>query len=130
MQARSASGPVAVFDQKHLVAGVSRGLRWSLVHGCELPQTAVTRARGLAACTGTNRTVEGGGFWQAQTEAVSSGAPGWGEVPEPAAHSDPRTRDSIWLDVRHALASLADPWVLDTVTPSSGESFDPATFLR
>jgi type IV secretion system protein VirD4 len=167
MQARSAIGPVAVFDPQHLAAGVSRGLRWSPVRGCELPQTAMIRARGLAAGTGMNRTVEGGDFWQAQTEAVlrallhaaaldgrsahdlyrwsldpaaaadaiavlgwSAAAPGWGDSLEQAAHSDPRTRDSIWLGVRQALASLADPRVLDAVTPSSGESFDPATFLR
>jgi type IV secretion system protein VirD4 len=49
MQARSAVGPVAVFDPQHLAAGVSRGLRWSPVRGCELPQTAMIRARGLPA---------------------------------------------------------------------------------
>ena len=167
MQARQAVGPVAVFDPQQLAAGVSRGLRWSPVRGCELPQTAMIRARGLAAGTGMSRTVDGGDFWQAQTEAVlrallhaaaldgrtahdlyrwsldpasaadaiavlgwSTAAPGWGDALEQAAHSDPRTRDSIWLGVRQALASLADPRVLDAVTPSAGESFDPATFLR
>ncbi len=49
---------------------------------------------------------------------------------EQAAHADPRTRDSIWLGVRHALSALADPRVLDAVTPRPGEDFHPETFLR
>ena len=47
------------------------GLRWSPVRGCETPQTAMIRARGLAAGTGMSKGgVEGGDFWQAQTETV------------------------------------------------------------
>lgn len=44
-------------------------------------------------------------------------------------HSDPRTRDSIWMGVSLALSCLADPRVLDTVTPRPGEHFDPVEFL-
>jgi len=44
-------------------------------------------------------------------------------------HSDPRTRDSIWMGVSLALSCLADPRVLDTVTPRAGENFDPREFL-
>jgi type IV secretion system protein VirD4 len=57
-------------------------------------------------------------------------APGWAEALEQAIQADPRTRDSIWVGVRTALACLADPGVLDAVTPRPGETFDPATFLR
>jgi type IV secretory pathway TraG/TraD family ATPase VirD4 len=44
-------------------------------------------------------------------------------------HSDPRTRDSIWMGVSLALSCLADPRVLDAVTSRPGEDFDPERFL-
>lgn len=43
--------------------------------------------------------------------------------------SDPRTRDSIWMAVAQALSCLADPAVLDAVSPEPGEEFDPREFL-
>ncbi len=165
---RKAGGRVAVFDPQHLAAGVPDGLRWSPIRGCATAQTAMIRARGLAAGTGITRGVDGGDFWAAQTEAVlrallhaaalddrppaqlyrwsldpaaageavtilgrsSAAAPGWSDALDQAASADPRTRDSIWLGVRQALSSLADPRVLDAVTPTGSESFDPAAFLR
>ena len=57
-------------------------------------------------------------------------ATGWSDALDSAIHSDPRTRDSIWLGVRQSLAALADPDVLAAVDPAPGESFDPAAFLR
>lgn len=168
MGARARVGPVAVFDPQQLANGLPAGLRWSPVRGCEMPQTAMVRARGLAAGTGMARTVEGGDFWAGQTEAVlrallhaaaldgrpardlyrwsldpvsaaeavtilgrdNRSAAGWDDALDQAARADPRTRDSIWLGVRQALASLADPRVLDAVSPSPGEAFDPEQFLR
>ena len=167
LHARQSIGPIAVFDPQHLAAGVTGSMRWSPVRGCELPQTAIIRARALAAGTGMSRTVDGGDFWQGQTETVlrallhaaaldgrgardlyrwsldpttvtdaitvlgrSGAAPGWDDALDQAAHADPRTRDSIWLGVRHALSALADPRVLDAVTPRPGEDFHPETFLR
>ena len=44
--------------------------------------------------------------------------------------ADPRTRDSIWQGVSLSLGALADPRVLDAVSPSEGEEFDPERFLR
>ena len=44
--------------------------------------------------------------------------------------ADPRTRDSIWQGVSLALSALADPRVLDAVSPGEGEEFDPAQFIR
>jgi hypothetical protein len=44
--------------------------------------------------------------------------------------SDPRTRDSIWQGVSLSLAALADPRVLDAVSPGPDEKFDPEEFLR
>ena len=112
--------------------------------------------------------VEGGDFWQGQTEAVlrgmlhaaaldgrhaadlyrwsldpvaareavtilgreSTAALGWDGALDGAATADPRTRDSIWLGVRQALGALADPRVLDAVTPTEGRHFDPTSFLE
>jgi type IV secretory pathway TraG/TraD family ATPase VirD4 len=45
-------------------------------------------------------------------------------------HADPRTRDSIWMGVSQALCCLADPRVLDAVSPTPGEEFDPTEFLE
>ncbi len=56
-------------------------------------------------------------------------APGWAESLESMIHSDPRTRDSIWMGVSLALSCLADPRVLDAVSPRPGEHFDPIDFL-
>lgn len=58
-----------------------------------------------------------------------SAAPGWADSLESVIHADPRTRDSVWMGVSLALACLADPRVLDAVSPREGEDFDPAEFL-
>jgi hypothetical protein len=59
----------------------------------------------------------------------TSSADGWADALESAVHSDPRTRDSIWLGVRQSLAALADPDVLASVDPKPGHEFDPVEFL-
>lgn len=58
-----------------------------------------------------------------------SAAAGWGESLDSMIHADARTRDSIWMGVSLALSCLADPRVLDAVTPRPGEHFDPVKFL-
>ncbi len=62
--------------------------------------------------------------------AAPQAAEGWAESLDSMIQSDPRTRDSIWQGVGLALAALADPRVLDAVTPREAESFDPTTFLE
>jgi type IV secretory pathway TraG/TraD family ATPase VirD4 len=57
-------------------------------------------------------------------------ADGWAESLDAMVQADPRTRDSIWQGVSLALAALADPRVLDAVSPAPGEEFDPEVFLR
>ncbi len=57
-------------------------------------------------------------------------AEGWADALDAAIHTDPRTRDSIWMGVRQALAALADPDVLAAVDPPPGQEFDPVAFLR
>jgi type IV secretory pathway TraG/TraD family ATPase VirD4 len=59
----------------------------------------------------------------------SDAADGWADSLDAAVHADPRTRDSIWLGVRQALAALADPDVLAAVDPGPEDCFDPSTFL-
>ena len=56
-------------------------------------------------------------------------ATGWGDSLGAMIDADPKTRDSIWQGVSLALAALADPRVLDAVTPGPNEHFDPETFL-
>ena len=57
-------------------------------------------------------------------------AEGWADALDAAIHTDPRTRDSIWMGVRQSLAALADPDVLAAVDPKPGSEFDPVAFLR
>ena len=169
MRARERVGPVAVFDPQHLAEGVSSGLRWSPIRGCEDPLTAMIRATGLAAATELSAGgVEGGGFWEGKTRialqallhaaaldhrspaelfrwtldpsaaaeavAILTGSPlaatGWADSLEATLDADPRTRDSIWQGVSLALSALADPRVLDAVSPAEGEQFDPERFIR
>ncbi|MTV25162.1 type IV secretory system conjugative DNA transfer family protein [Nitriliruptoraceae bacterium ZYF776] len=57
-------------------------------------------------------------------------ATGWAESLDAMVQADPRTRDSIWQGVSLAFSALADPRVLDAITPRPGEAFDPTSFLR
>jgi type IV secretion system protein VirD4 len=54
----------------------------------------------------------------------------WHQGLEAIVGADQKQRDSIWAMVAIAFASLADPKVLDAVSPAPGEQFDPETFLR
>jgi type IV secretion system protein VirD4 len=56
-------------------------------------------------------------------------APGWADALEGMINADPRTRDSIWMAVSQALACLADPAVLEAVSPDPDDAFDPRDFL-
>ncbi|MGY0541373.1 type IV secretory system conjugative DNA transfer family protein [Nocardioides sp. YJ-D4] len=70
----------------------------------------------------------------ADAVAILAGRPdaatGWAESLDSMIESDPRTRDSIWMGVSLALAALADPRVLDAVSPADDEAFDPTRFLE
>ncbi len=56
-------------------------------------------------------------------------AEGWADSLDAMVQADPRTRDSIWQGVSLAFSALADPRVLDAVSPAPGEEFDPEAFL-
>jgi len=71
----------------------------------------------------------------AASEAVAilnshpNAAMGWDDSLAAMIDADPKTRDSIWQGVSLALVALADPRVLDAVSPGPHEQFDPETFL-
>jgi type IV secretory pathway TraG/TraD family ATPase VirD4 len=167
LRARERRAPVAVFDPQQLAPGLSAGMRWSPVRGCQDPLTAMIRAKGLATATGFGG-VQDAGFWEGKTTAAiqallhaaaldgrdartlyqwalnptlagdavrvlsthPGASDGWADSLDAMVQADPRTRDSIWQGVSLALASLADPRVLDAVSPAPGEEFDPESFLR
>jgi type IV secretory pathway TraG/TraD family ATPase VirD4 len=54
----------------------------------------------------------------------------WDKALDAIVSADQRQRDSVWAMVANAFAALADPGVLDAVSPGPGETFDPAAFLR
>ena len=54
----------------------------------------------------------------------------WHQGLEAIVGADQKQRDSVWAMVAIAFASLADPRVLDAVSPGPGEQFDPEAFLR
>jgi len=62
--------------------------------------------------------------------STPAAATGWGDSLQAMLEVDPRTRDSIWQGVSLSLGALADPRVLDAVSPGDGEGFDPEAFLR
>jgi type IV secretion system protein VirD4 len=62
--------------------------------------------------------------------STPAAATGWGDSLQAMLESDPRTRDSIWQGVSLSLGALADPRVLNVVSPSEAEEFDPEAFLR
>ncbi|QAY68794.1 type IV secretory system conjugative DNA transfer family protein [Xylanimonas protaetiae] len=70
LAARQRRGPVAVFDPQQMAPGLPVGMRWSPVRGCQDPQTAAVRARGLAAASGFGTGTENGGYWESLTRSV------------------------------------------------------------
>ena len=54
----------------------------------------------------------------------------WHQALDSIVTADQKQRDSVWAMVAIAFAALADPRVLDAVSPDDGEAFDPETFLR
>jgi len=57
-------------------------------------------------------------------------APAWSAALDTILSADPRTHDSTWAMVSNTFAPLADPAVLDAVSPREHGHFDPASFLR
>jgi type IV secretory pathway TraG/TraD family ATPase VirD4 len=58
-----------------------------------------------------------------------SAACGWDRALDAIVGADERMRDSTWAMVANTFSPLADPAVLETVSPRGSEQFDPAKFL-
>lgn len=56
--------------------------------------------------------------------------PGWDRALDATIGSDQRTRDSIWAMVANTFSPLADPAVLQAISPNRDEEFHPARFLQ
>jgi type IV secretory pathway TraG/TraD family ATPase VirD4 len=56
-------------------------------------------------------------------------APAWDRALDAIIAADPRQRDSVWAMVANAFAALADPHVLEAVSPGPEQEFDPVSFL-
>jgi type IV secretory pathway TraG/TraD family ATPase VirD4 len=54
----------------------------------------------------------------------------WSRALDAIVSADERTRDSVWAMVSNTFAALADPAVLDAVSPGPDERLDPSAFLR
>lgn len=54
----------------------------------------------------------------------------WATALEAILVSDPRQRDSTWAMVANTFNALADPGVLDAVSPRAGDDFDPVGFIQ
>ena len=57
-------------------------------------------------------------------------ATAWDRALDSIISADQRMRDSVWAMVANAFAALADPRVLESVSPGPTERFDPAAFLK
>ena len=57
-------------------------------------------------------------------------AAGWHQGLDSIISADPRQRDSVWAMVTIVFSALADPCVMDALSPSPDEVFDPRDFLR
>ncbi|WP_244928539.1 TraM recognition domain-containing protein [Nocardioides sp. W7] len=103
--------------------GRARAALQALLHAAALDHlpTRVLFEWSLSA----NAAVDAVGILASHTGA----APGWADSLQAMIDSDPRTRDSIWMAVSQAMACLADPQVLDAVSPEPGQEFDPTRFL-
>jgi len=54
----------------------------------------------------------------------------WDKALDAIVSADQRQRDSVWAMVSNAFAALADPKVLEAVSPGLANEFDPADFLQ
>ncbi len=120
---RNNRGPVAIFDPQGLAGPPNKtsNLRWSLVRGCENPQTAMVRAQALVV-EGAKSGVENGNFWRQQALSVTrcllhaaaldgknaSDLYRW-------SHSAPGTKEAVSILTSHPLATPGWAKALDAV---------------
>jgi type IV secretory pathway TraG/TraD family ATPase VirD4 len=132
LAARTSRGPVAVFDPQGLAHCPSRlpALRWSLLRGCERPQTAMIRAEALVSDSGRSG-VENGTFWRQQALAVTrcllhAGALG-GRQPCDLlrwSHSAPGAKEAVSILTSHPAATPGWERALDATIASDQRTRD------
>lgn len=62
--------------------------------------------------------------------AHPNAAPAWDRALAAIFDARPGHRDAVWALVARTFAALADPRVLDALSPGTDEHFDPAEFMR
>jgi type IV secretory pathway TraG/TraD family ATPase VirD4 len=132
LAARAAQGPVAVFDPQRLARRATRlpALRWSLVRGCESPQTAIIRAEALVSESGRSG-VENGTFWRQQaltaTRCMLHAAALGGRSPSDLyrwSHSAPGAKEAVSVLTSHPEATPGWERALDAIIASDQRTRD------
>jgi type IV secretory pathway TraG/TraD family ATPase VirD4 len=132
LAARTAVGPVAVFDPQGLAHCPSRlpALRWSLVRGCENPQTAMIRAEALVSDAGRSG-VENGTFWRQQalaaTRCMLHAAALDGRSPADLqrwSHAAPGAKEAVSILTSHPIATPGWERALDAIIASDQRTRD------
>ncbi|WP_230208997.1 type IV secretory system conjugative DNA transfer family protein [Nostocoides sp. HKS02] len=127
---------VAMLRAKALTTGAANGTTDSNFWQASAEQAVrvLLHAAALGGCTSADLYRWSLSAAQAREAVVilsahPQAAQAWAEALEAVINADPRQRDSVWAMVTIAFAALADPRVLDAVSPGPGEQFDPAAFL-
>jgi type IV secretion system protein VirD4 len=127
----------AMIRAKALTAGAASGTTESSFwqSSAESAVRALLHAAALGSCTSADLYRWSlSAAWAREAVMILAthplAAPSWHQGLEAIVGADQKQRDSVWAMVAIAFASLADPAVLDAVSPGPGEQFDPQTFLR
>ncbi len=125
VQVRTGVGPVFVFDPQGLVPSAEK-LCWNPVKGCEVPQTAILRARGFAGFAGVGPALDGGGaYWEQVAASVirsylhAAALEGLGVETLLEWSRRPAAREPIRILARHADAARG--WDEDLATSAEVE---------
>lgn len=128
---------VAMVRAKALTANIASGTTDSTFWQASSEQAVrcLLHAAALRGCTSSDLYRWSLSSTQAREAVMILGthpeaAESWHQALDAIISADPRQRDSIWAMVTIAFSALADPKVLDAVSPGPGEDFDPEDFLR
>jgi type IV secretion system protein VirD4 len=127
---------IAMVRAKALTAGTASGTTDSNFWQASAEQAVrcLLHAAALADCSPTDVYRWSLSAVQAREAAMilavhPGAALSWHQALESITNADPRHRDSVWAMVTIAFSALADPRVLDTLSPAPDERFDPERFL-
>jgi type IV secretory pathway TraG/TraD family ATPase VirD4 len=132
LAARTCRGPVAVFDPQGLAtdrAGAPT-LRWSVVRGCENPQTAMIRAEALVGDAGKSG-VENANFWRQQALSATRCMLHAAALDDRSAsdlyrwsHSAPGAKEAVSILGSHPAATPGWERALDAIIASDQRTRD------